>query len=93
MEKLIENFKAHINAEEIGIVHSTTPEEAQSLKNRLSAVLDSRHIYLSRLGPRWACMAGRHADNGAQGKAAGGQRRGEQGQEANQSALFPRAAP
>ncbi len=51
MDRLIENFKSFINVEEIGIVHSTNQEEAQSLKSRLSAVLDSRHIYLSRLGP------------------------------------------
>lgn len=51
IDRLIENFKAFINAEEIGIVHSTTPDEARSLRSRLSAVLSGQHIYISRLGP------------------------------------------
>ena len=51
MDKLIDNFKSFINVEEIGIVHSTTPDEAQNLRSRLSAVLDNRRIHLSRLGP------------------------------------------
>ena len=51
IDRLIEYFKSFINAEEVGIVHSTTPDEAQSLRSRLSAVLDSRRIHISRLGP------------------------------------------
>ena len=51
IDKLIENFKTFINVDEIGIVHSTTPDEARTLRSRLSAVLDGSRIHLSRLGP------------------------------------------
>jgi DegV family protein with EDD domain len=51
IERLIENFKGFAGVEEVGIVHTTTPDEAQALKSRLSAVLDSRRIHISRLGP------------------------------------------
>jgi len=51
LEKLISNFKGFTNVDEVSIVHSTTPDEAQTLKSRLSTMLDSKRIYLSRLGP------------------------------------------
>jgi len=50
IEKLIENFKS-FTVEEVGIVHSTTPDEAQNLRSQLSQVLDGRMVHVSRLGP------------------------------------------
>jgi DegV family protein with EDD domain len=51
VDRLVENFKNFIDAEEAGIVHSTSPDEAKSLKGCLSVVLDGRRIHISRLGP------------------------------------------
>jgi DegV family protein with EDD domain len=51
MEKLLENLKRFQNVQDIGIVHSSTPEEAQTLRCRLSALVDKNRIYVSRLGP------------------------------------------
>jgi len=58
IDRLIDNFKGFLDVEEVGIVHSTTPEEAQTLKSRLSAVLDSRRIHISRLGPALGAHGG-----------------------------------
>jgi DegV family protein with EDD domain len=51
IERLMDNFRSFINVEEVGIVQSTTPDEAQTLRSRLGQVLDSRRIHVSRLGP------------------------------------------
>jgi DegV family protein with EDD domain len=51
IDKLIENFKNYPEVDEVGIVHSTTLEEAQSLRSKLSSVMDARRIHISRLGP------------------------------------------
>ncbi len=51
IDRLIENFKNYPEIDEVGIVHSTTPEEARSLKAKLSSVLDAGRIHISRLGP------------------------------------------
>lgn len=51
IEKLLDNLKKFQNIKDIGIVHSSTPEEAQTLRCRLSALLDKNRIYVSRLGP------------------------------------------
>jgi len=51
LDKFIANVKSFANVEEVGIVHSTTPDDAQTLKSRLSSMLDIKHIHLSRLGP------------------------------------------
>jgi DegV family protein with EDD domain len=51
LDRLLEHFKSFIDAEEVGIVHSTTPDEAQTLRSRIAQVLDSRRIHVSRLGP------------------------------------------
>ena len=57
IDRLIENFKA-FKVDEVGIVYSTTHDEAQTLKSRLSAVLDGRRIHLCRLGPALGAHAG-----------------------------------
>ncbi len=51
IEKLLENLKRFQNVQDVGIVHSSTPEEAQTLRCRLSALVDKNRIYVSRLGP------------------------------------------
>ncbi|HEX78633.1 MAG TPA: DegV family protein [Dehalococcoidia bacterium] len=51
IERLISNMKNFINVQEVAIVHSTTPDDAQTLKERISALIDKNSIYVSRLGP------------------------------------------
>jgi DegV family protein with EDD domain len=51
IEKLIDNIARLTNVEEIGITQSTTPDEARSLKLKLSAIVDASRIHVSRLGP------------------------------------------
>lgn len=51
IEKLLDYVKRFQNVHDIGIVHSTTPEEAQTLRCRLSALVDKNRIYVSQLGP------------------------------------------
>jgi DegV family protein with EDD domain len=51
MERLVENVKSCLNIQDLAIVHSTTPEDAQTLKDRISAIFDKSAIHISRLGP------------------------------------------
>jgi DegV family protein with EDD domain len=51
IEKLLDNINKFRTVHDIGIVHSSTPDEAQTLRCRLSALLDKNRIYVSRLGP------------------------------------------
>ena len=51
IDRLFELFKNSHNVEEVAVVHSTTPEEAQSLKERISALFDRGPVHISRLGP------------------------------------------
>ena len=50
IEKLLDNLKNYSNIKEVGIAHSTNPEEAHSLRSRLSSLIDGNHIHVSRLG-------------------------------------------
>ena len=51
IDKLLDMLRKNPNAYEVGIVHSTTPEEAQTLKERASSIIDRSRINISRLGP------------------------------------------
>jgi len=51
IERLIENLKNAVNVQEVAVVHSTTPDDAQTLKERISAFFDRNSIHVSRLGP------------------------------------------
>jgi DegV family protein with EDD domain len=51
IEKLIDNVRKFKTVHDIGIVHSTTLDEAQKLRAKLSAIVDKNRIYISRLGP------------------------------------------
>jgi len=51
MDRLLENVQKYRNISDVGIVHSTTPTEAQTLRAKLSALVDKNRIYVSRLGP------------------------------------------
>ena len=51
LDKLCELAKNTVNINELAVIYSTTPDEAQSLKDRLSPLVESNHFYISRLGP------------------------------------------
>lgn len=58
IERLIDNFKNAVNVQEVAVVHSTTPDDAQTLKERISAIFDKGPIHISRLGPALGVHAG-----------------------------------
>jgi DegV family protein with EDD domain len=51
LDKLFEHVKNYLNIQDVAIVHSTTPEDAQSLKERIGTIFDKNNIHISRLGP------------------------------------------
>jgi DegV family protein with EDD domain len=51
LERLFEYVKGAPSLREVAIVYSTAPDEAQALKERLTAVIDKNRIYISQLGP------------------------------------------
>ncbi len=51
LDKLFEHAKNYLNIQDVAIVHSTTPEDARSLKERIGTVFDKNNILISRLGP------------------------------------------
>jgi DegV family protein with EDD domain len=51
VDKLVAMVQGASGVQELAIVHSTTPDEAQNLKIRLSSFVDINHIYSARLGP------------------------------------------
>ena len=51
VEKLFEFVKEASNIQELAVIHNTTPDEAVSLKDRLSSFVGNNRLYLARLGP------------------------------------------
>ena len=51
IERLFDLVKNTLNIQELAIVHSTTPDEAGSLKERIGSIFDKKRIYIARLGP------------------------------------------
>jgi len=51
IERLFELVRNTLNVEEMAIVHSTTPDEASSLRERIASVFDKKLIHIARLGP------------------------------------------
>jgi DegV family protein with EDD domain len=58
LDKLFDFVQGSSDVQELAIVHSTTPEEAQDLKIRLSSFVDINCIYIARLGPAIGVHAG-----------------------------------
>ncbi len=58
IERLINNLKNSVNVQEVAVVHSTTPDDAQTLRERISAIFDKGPIHISRLGPALGVHAG-----------------------------------
>jgi DegV family protein with EDD domain len=51
LEKLFEFVQGARDIQELTVVHSTTPDEARALAERLGSVFDKEKIIISRLGP------------------------------------------
>ncbi len=51
IDRLYDLVKNVLNVQELAIVHSTTPDEACSLKERIAPIFDRKRIHISRLGP------------------------------------------
>ncbi|HAS05006.1 MAG TPA: DegV family protein [Dehalococcoidia bacterium] len=58
LDKLFEHVKNYFNIQDVAIVHSTTPEDAQSLKERIGTIFDKNNIHISRLGPALGVYGG-----------------------------------
>ena len=51
IDKLCELANNYSNIQEIAVVYSTIPGEANDLKERLSSLVGNNHVHLARLGP------------------------------------------
>jgi len=51
IDRLVNNFRNSVNVQEVAVVHSTTPDDAQTLKERIGILFDKSPIHVSRLGP------------------------------------------
>ena len=51
IDRLFDLVKNALNIQELAIVHSTTPDEAGSLKERVASIFDRERIHIARLGP------------------------------------------
>ena len=65
VERLYEFIKKHLPIEDLAIVHSTTPREAQSLAERVKSLIPRKQPLIARLGP----ALGVHTGPGALGVA------------------------
>ena len=59
-ERLFEFVKAGVKLEAVFVVHNTTPDEAQTMADRLGSLFDRKKIIIARLGP----VLGTHAGPG-----------------------------
>ena len=51
IEKLFDFVKDADNIEDLAIIHSTTPDEADSLSGRIGSILTPKQVRITRLGP------------------------------------------
>jgi len=51
IERLFNLVKNALNVQEVAIVHSTTPDEASSLRERIGSIVARERIHVARLGP------------------------------------------
>jgi len=58
MERLVDNFKKAFHVQDAAVVYSTTPDDAHTLKERISAISDKIPVHISRLGPALGIHAG-----------------------------------
>ncbi|MBW1738959.1 MAG: DegV family protein [Deltaproteobacteria bacterium] len=58
IERLFDLVRNTSNIEEIAIVHSTTPDEAGSLEERIASIFDKKRVHITRLGPALGAHGG-----------------------------------
>ena len=51
IERLFDFVKDTDQIEDLAVIHSTTPDEAKSLADRISSILSSKQVSIARLGP------------------------------------------
>ncbi len=51
VERLLDLVRNALNIQEVAIVHSTTPDEASSLRERIGSIFTKERVHLARLGP------------------------------------------
>lgn len=58
IDRLFDLVKNALNIQELAIVHSTTPDEAGSLRERIASIFDPGRIHIARLGPALGVYGG-----------------------------------
>ena len=58
IERLFDFVKNVLNIQELAIVHSTTPDEASSLRERIGSIFAKERIHVARLGPALGAHGG-----------------------------------
>jgi DegV family protein with EDD domain len=58
IERLTDFAKNALGIQELAVVHTTTPDEASSLKDRLSSLIDTSRLHLAQLGPALGVHSG-----------------------------------
>jgi len=58
IDRLFDLVKNALNIQELAIVHSTSPDEAGSLKERIASIFDRERIHIARLGPALGVYGG-----------------------------------
>jgi len=58
IERLFDLVKNVLNIQELAIVHSTTPDEAGSLRERIASIFDRGRVHIARLGPALGVYGG-----------------------------------
>ena len=58
IERLFDLVRNTSNIEEIAIVHSTTPDEADSLGERIASIFDKKRVHITKLGPALGVHSG-----------------------------------
>ena len=58
VERLTDFVKNALNIQELAVVHTTTPDEADSLKNRFSSLVETSRLHFARLTPALGVHSG-----------------------------------
>jgi DegV family protein with EDD domain len=58
MERLLEFARNALHPEDVAIVHSTTPKEAETLAEKIKSLFQRSQLYIARLGPALGAHGG-----------------------------------